>query len=360
MAQQEYLTISSPRYKPLHLFRWGMLVLFGLTVFSTLVYYVLGLYYGRDDWTLLHCLFMVVITLSTIGYGDWLDIKNAPLAIVFTMGLAILGIGVPAFVIANVTALIVEGMFGNLYRRRRMLKQIEDMRDHIIVCGVGTTGIHVVEELVKTQRAFVVIDRDLERLGRVAEVAGDFPYVIGSADDDDILKTAGIERAHGLVACLTDDKDNLYITLTARRLNQGLRIISKVIDPRAAPKLLAAGANSTVNPTAIGGLRLVSELVRPTVVTFLDSMLRDQRQNFRFEELTVAQGSKVAGKSLAAAELRKVSDVLVVAARAPRDDRFCYNPKADFLLEPGCTVVLLGRSEDLLALHPLFGTSSAA
>lgn len=347
----EEIKLPSSRYNPFRLFRIGIFVLIGLTVLSTAIYYLLGIYYGRTDWTWLRCLFMVVITLSTIGYGDWLEIRDAPLAELYTMFLAIVGVGVPAFVIANVTALIVDGMFGHIWRRKRMDKQIARMQGHIIVCGVGTTGIHVVEELVNTKRSFVVIDRDLERLSRVAEMASDFPYVVGPADDDDILKAAGTERAQGLVACLTDDKDNLYITLTARRLNPKLRIISKVIDPRAAPKLLAAGANSTVNPTAIGGLRLVSELVRPAVVTFLDSMLRNQRDNFRFEELTISADSTLAGRTLAAADLRKLADVLVVAARPPRQEFFCYNPKADFLLETGCTIVLLGRSEDLQALR---------
>lgn len=355
---QDSVKANPGKYGPFRLFRWGIIILLSLTAFSTLVYYLLGIYYERPDWTLLRCLFMVVITLSTIGYGDWLDIRTAPIAEIYTMFLAVVGVGVPAFVIANVTALIVEGMFGDMFRRRRMQKQIEAMKGHIIVCGVGTTGIHVVEELVKTKRAFAVIDRDIERLGKVAEVAGEFPYLIGAADDDDVLKTAGIERAQGLVACLTDDKDNLYITLTARRLNPKLRIISKVIDPRAAPKLLAAGANSTVNPTAIGGLRLVSELVRPTVVNFLDSMLRDHRDNFRFEEVTVEPGSAVMGKTLALADLRKVADVLVVAARAPSQERYFYNPKAEFLLETGCTLVLLGRSEDLKALHPHFSKAA--
>lgn len=348
------------RYDPFRWLVWGLVILVGLTFISTFIYMSLGRYYGRDDWTFINCLFMVVITLSTIGYGDVLGLKNAPLAEVFTMMLAIAGVGVPAFVISNVTGMIVDGMFGRTFRRRRMQKQIAAIQGHIIVCGVGTTGYHIVEELSRTLRPFVAVDREHERLELACEHLGAFPYIVGHADDDDVLTAAGIERAEGLIACLTDDKDNLYITLTARRLNPKLRIVSKVVDPRAAVKLLSAGANSTVNPTAIGGLRLVSELVRPTVVTFLDSMLRDSTESFRFEEVTVAAGSSIEGKTLASADLRKVADVLVLAARAPKGDKFHYNPKADFLLEPGCTVVLLGKISDLKTVQAHFTTKKTA
>jgi voltage-gated potassium channel len=169
---------------------------------------------------------------------------------------------------------------------------------------------------------------------------------------------AGIERAAGLIACLADDKDNVFVTLSGRALNPALRIVSKVVDELARPKLITAGASAVVNTTAVGGLRMVSELIRPSVVTFLDSMLRDPGEPYRFEELTVAQDSPVVGRSLAAADLRKLAEVLVVATRAPGAHRFVYNPHADFPLEAGCTIVFLGRSEDLAALRPHFNATA--
>ncbi|MCU0231713.1 MAG: potassium channel family protein, partial [Acidobacteria bacterium] len=123
------------RYEPLRLVRMGAIVLVAVIVLSTLVYYGIGLYHQREQWTLLNCLFMTVITLSTIGYGDWLDIKGLPLATIFTMFLAVVGVAVPAFLITNSTALIVDGLFADVFRRRRMDRDIAALSGHIIVCG---------------------------------------------------------------------------------------------------------------------------------------------------------------------------------------------------------------------------------
>jgi voltage-gated potassium channel len=345
---------TSLLYDPFRWIRWGLLVLLAITALSTLVYWLLGRYYGREDWTAFNCLFMVVITLTTIGYGDWLQIKGLYLAELYTMFLALVGMGVPAFVISNAIGLIVEGLFSDVFRRRRMDKQVAGMTEHLIVCGVGTTGYHCLEELVKTRHPLVAIDRDAARLAAVAQELGDFPYLVGDADDDQTLRDAGVERAAGLIACLTDDKENLFVTLSARALNPRLRIVSKVVAEAARSKLLAAGASVVVNTTAIGGLRLVSELVRPSVVTFLDAMIRNPTDNYRFEELNVAAGCEVQGQTLALAQLREHTQVLVVAAREPKRARFTYNPAPDFLLTPGTVVVLLGRMQDLEALRPRF------
>lgn len=345
----------SPSYDPFRWIRWGLLVLLAITALSTLAYWLLGRYYGREDWTPFNCLFMVVITLTTVGYGDWLHIKGLYGAELYTMFLALVGMGVPAFVISNAIALIVEGLFSDVFRRRHMDKQVAGLREHLIVCGVGTTGYHCLEELVKTRHPLVAIDRDAARLAEVAQELGDFPYLVGDADDDQVLRDAGVERAAGLIACLTDDKENLFVTLSARALNPRLRIVSKVVAEAARSKLLAAGASVVVNTTAIGGLRLVSELVRPSVVTFLDAMIRDPTDNYRFEELYCAAGCAVAGRKLSQAQLREHSQVLVVAVREPGAARFTYNPGPDFLLVPGTVIVLLGRMQDLEALRPRFG-----
>lgn len=235
-----------------------------------------------------------------------------------------------------------------------MDKQIAKMHGHIIVCGVGTTGVHCVNELRGTGREVVAIDRDEEKLKRLCDEVGEFPYIVGSAESDEVLRRAGIEQASGLLACLTEDKDNVFVTLTARSMNRKLRIISKVLEETSRRKLAIAGANGTVNPTAIGGLRLVSEMVRPTVVTFLDNMMRDSSSAYRFEELCVEPGAPIAGKRLAEANLRGKSNVLVVAAKTPPNSKFTYNPTADTVLEPGVVIVLLASTPDMPHLRSLF------
>jgi voltage-gated potassium channel len=347
------------RFDPFRYFKWGGLALVTLTLLSTVVFWSLGHLYHRPDWTWMNCLFMVVITLTTIGYGDWLELRGLHLAEAFTMLLAMIGIAAPAFLVSNVTALIVEGLFTDIFRRRRMDKQIAKMHGHIIVCGVGTTGVHCVNELRGTGREVVAIDRDEEKLKRLCDEVGEFPYIVGSAESDEVLRRAGIERASGLLACLTEDKDNVFVTLTARSMNKQLRIISKVLEDQSRRKLGIAGANGTVNPTAIGGLRLVSELVRPTVVTFLDNMMRDRDSSHRFEELVVETGSPIAGRTLLSANLR-TQRTLVVAARQPGETKFIYNPTPDLLLGPGVVIVLLASTADLQQVRKLFQTPAAA
>jgi voltage-gated potassium channel len=344
-------------YDPLRFTKIGLLVLAAVALVSTLVYCLLGVYYKRPDWTFMNSLFMVVITLSTIGYGDWLDLKGLTLAEIYTMFLAMLGFGVPAFIISNMTALIVEGALKDTFRRRRMQQEIEKLRGHVIVCGAGSVGEHCIAELLKIKSKFVVIDSDLQCIKNLQQELGDFLHINGHSDRDETLLQAGIQRAEGLVACLRDDKDNLFITLSARMLNPKLRIVSKGLDDHARKKMQTAGANAVVSPTAIGGLRLISELLRPVTVSFLDNMLRD-RTGVRFTELTTQAGCPLAGKTLAQADIRKQADVLVVAVRHPQNENFTYNPTAGFQLEPGCVVVLMGQLDEIDKLRPFFANAS--
>jgi len=342
------------RYEPLRLVRYGAVALAGMILSSTLVYYAIGLYHGREQWTLLNCLFMTIITLSTIGYGDWLEIKGLPVATMFTMILAIVGVAVPAFLITNATALIVDGLFADVFRRRRMDQDISKLTGHIIVCGVGSTGLHCIEELRQMDRPFVAIDKDAERLRRVYDQLGGFLYVVGAADDDDVLEEAGVGRAAGLIAALTDDKDNVFVTLSARALNPGLRIVSKGVDDLARTKLSAAGADAVVNTTAIGGRRLVGEMLSPAVMTFIEKMLREPDEPYRFEEIIVQPGSEMDGRSLAEADVRRYGRLLVVAIREPEEEGIVFNPPGTHTLRANATLVVLGRSRDLVGARRHF------
>ena len=234
-----------------------------------------------------------------------------------------------------------------------MQQEIANMSGHVIVCGAGATGTHCIDELLRIGKKFVVIDSNPEQLKNLQHAVGQFPYVVGSGDRDDVLLSAGIERAEGMLVCLREDKDNLFITLTARVLNPDIRIASKGVDDHVRKKMVMAGANAVVNPTAIGGLRLVSELIRPATVSFLDSMMREKTAT-RFGELVLEQSSPLRGKTLAEADLRHRADVLIVAARHPGVETFLYNPKADFMLEANCVVVVMGPSPEIDKLRPLF------
>lgn len=235
-----------------------------------------------------------------------------------------------------------------------MRKKVEGLTKHIVVAGAGSTGKHVIEELVLTQTPFVVIDLDLAHLEKLSEdlTGGKMLFVNGDATDDHVLVNAGVKRARGVVAALTADKDNLYVTLSARSLNPQARIVAKITENEAGPKMMKAGATAVVNPTMIGGFRMASELIRPEVNEFLDLMLRDKEKNLRLEEVVIPASSSFVGQALKDTPIRQKTKLLVVAVRGP-DRSFLYNPDPDFVIQEGTTLIVMGETESVLKLRKI-------
>ena len=327
---------------------YAVLVLNALVFGGAVGFYFLG--HGR--WHFYDCVFMTVITLSTVGFSELDNMAHVPGARLLTIALITSGIGTLAYVQGNLTALLVEGVIGQAWRRNRMRKRIDELTDHVVVAGSGSTGRHVIEELIATRTAFVVIDRNREHLDRISEamMEGNMLYVHGDATEDNVLLHAGVKRARGVVAALTQDRDNLYVTLSARFLNPDARIVTKVTEDEAAPKMLKAGATSVVSPTMIGGRRMASEVLRPEVNEFLDQMLRDKDKSLRLEEVAVPKGSPYAGHALKDAPIRQKTRLLVIAVRKANRE-FVYNPEPDFLLQEESTLVVMGEPDGVQMLR---------
>ena len=324
----------------------ALLVLVSLVAIGSVGFWLLG--HGR--WQLAECAYMTVITLSTVGFGELSQMHEVPGARPLTIALIVSGVGALAYVQGNLTALLVEGVIGQALRRNRMKNAIAKLERHVVVCGAGSTGKHVIEELVATGTPFVVIDRDVAHLERLSEdlANGRMLYVHGDATDD-----------HALVAALTHDKDNLFVTLSARYLNANARIVSKIVEDHAGAKMIKAGATSVVNPAMIGGRRMASELVRPEVNEFLDQMLRDKTKNLRIEECIVPEKSSYVGISLKDSPIRRETKLLVIAVR-DKERTFVYNPDPEFIIAGGTTLIVMGDTDSVTKLRKILDDSVTA
>jgi len=307
---------------------------------------------GGPEWSLLDAVYMTVITVGTVGYGETHDLGANPAGRVFTAVYIILSLGTIAFAVTSITAFVVEGELKRMLGRRRMEKDISRLEGHDIVCGADETAQTIIQELLATKRDFVVVDPDRARLDKLAATAP-FLFVEGDPADDDVLRKAGIEKARGVLLSLPTDEANLFVTVTARQLNPRVRIVAKGIDVKSHEKMVRAGADYAVSPTFIGGMRMVSQMIRPAAVTFLDMMLRERDRAYRVDEVTVEPGSPLAGKPLSATAVREKRDALLVAVKREGGPGYVFNPPDDTVLRERDVLVFITTPESRKDLEAL-------
>lgn len=233
-----------------------------------------------------------------------------------------------------------------------MAKQIDKLKDHYIVCGGGETGEGVIAELCKNDEIAVLIEQNPDRIEHCKTVCN-LLFIQGDATDDENLSAAGIERAAGVVITLPSDKDTLYVTMTARMLNQKIRIISRMTNKQLEPKLLKAGANVVVCPNAIGALRMASEMIRPAAVDFLDRMLRSGRGDIRIHELTVSENSNFNAKEIRECGLKERYGLLVLGVKSESNE-IEFNPAPNQVLTAGTTLIIMGAVGQIAKVKDLF------
>jgi voltage-gated potassium channel len=337
-------------YRPL--LRSGLFVVAAFAV-GVVGYRVLG----ADQHGWIDAVYMTVITLTTVGFSEVIDMSGHPGGRIFTTLLLLWGVGAFLYFFSTFTAFLVEGHIQHLLWRRRMSRAIERLSGHIIVCGGGHTGWYIVQELAATQHPFVLIESDQERVEELTRILGsEFPAVIGDATDDDTLRAAAIERAAGLVACVANDKDNLIATVSARMLRPDLRIVSRCVDEKVEQKIRNAGADAVVLPKQIGGLRMISEMLRPTAVSFIDVMLRDRERNLRVEAMSIAAESPLVGETVGDLRGRDIADLLILAL-SEGDEPWTFAPPDDRRLEAGTKVVYMAGPRARDELERLAGAS---
>lgn len=317
--------------------RNAALLLAALFVIGVVGYHILG----GDEYGWLEAFYMATVILTTTGIREVIP-TGSHAGMIFTTIYLLFGATAAVYTLSTITAFIVEGDLTQGFRRRRMQAQIDRMHGHIIVCGAGQTGQSVLTELRNTSRDCVVIEHNHQHVANVLQNFPGVPALHGDCSDDETLTKAGVQRASGIVVCVDDDKNVLVTTVLARQLNPAIRIVARASNERAAERLKQAGANGVVSPARIGGMRLASELVRPTVVTFLDQMLRDTNRNLRLEEIPVVGGSSLAGQAVSSLRLHDYGTGLLLLAMRTAVGEYRFNPPAESRVEPGCYLIVMG------------------
>ncbi len=298
-----------------------------------------------EKWDFFDAVYMTVITLSTVGYGEIHSLSRT--GRVFTIVLVILGVGFTVYVAGSIVQFMVEGKIRSLLGRKRLDRRIRKSKGHYIVCGYGRIGRVICRDFQQKPLDLVVIEQDPEL---VADMDADgVLYICADATEEKTLIEAGIEHAKGLVAVLATDMDNVFLVLTARQLNADLFIAARAGNKRTKAKLLAAGANRVESPYHIGAASMAQRIMRPTVTTFLDFALAHRRKDIQMEEIPVSTGSPLVDVMLKDSGIRQRFNLIIIAIMK-KDGGMHFNPSFESVIKSGDTVIAVGEKENLRKL----------
>ncbi|PLX16246.1 MAG: hypothetical protein C0601_10560 [Candidatus Muiribacterium halophilum] len=322
-------------------------IFFLLTILVSVILMGTFGYYFVESWNFSDSLFMTIITMSTVGYGEVNPLSEN--GKIFTIALNLIGIGLYSYSFFAIMSLVSSGHVRKMLRRSKMDKLISQISDHYIICGVGETGKYIMKELENTGKDFVLIEKDEDSIRQLGEKG--LLYLEGDSHDENILKAAGIERAKGIFCTLPDDKENIFLVLSAKELNEDIRIISKCVGEQSEKKFYRAGAFKVIYQNRIGVLRMASEMLRPSVVTFLDKMLRKNKA-IRFEEVFIPKDSHMVGQTIPETNIIKDFNVAVMAVQIESGDYVYYSGKdIERHLLGNEYVIVIGCQEDINRLR---------
>jgi voltage-gated potassium channel len=319
--------------------RWPLLAVAVVLTIGTLGYMVI------EGWGVFEALYMVITTVTTVGYGEIGPLSAAGRA--FTMLLIVMGVGTMLYTLSTVVQYAVQGELTRQVGRRRMQARIERLRDHVVLCGYGRVGRQIAAEFRRENVPYVVVDVNESSLAAASDEG--CLWVPGNAASDEVLLAAGVKRARALITAVDSDVDNVYVTLSARGLNPNLYIVARASREDAEPKLRRAGADRVISPYQIGGRRMAMLALRPVAVDFVDTVMHDPSTDLLLEELEVRPGSPMVGKSLEAARGAEAAGAIVLAVK--RDARLIPNPPGDLVVRAGDQLVVMGTPRDLRVIE---------
>lgn len=300
-----------------------------------------------EHWDFLDSIYMTIITITTTGFQETHPLTHT--GRIFTIVLLVMGVGSIAYTGGRAAQLLIETQ---IFRRRRMSKKLEQLKNHYIVCGYGRMGRYICEELATAKVDFIVVDNEAAKIERVMEM--NYLYLTGDATSDETLTKAGVQNARGLVAVLSSDAENVFTTLSARVLNPDLYVVARAVEEETESKLLKAGANRVVKPYEIGGNRMAELLLRPGVIEFIDVVAREKNVDLSMEELLVSDKSELVGQTLAESPIRKDLNIIIVSINKVKGG-FIYNPISSTKIEAGDKLIALGESSNLDAFRKITG-----
>ncbi len=295
-----------------------------------------------EGYPFVDALYMTIITLTTVGFGEVKPLDQN--GRIFTILLIFLGAGFVAYNLAYFSQLFLDGDWLEIYRRRKLEKTLEQLKNHYIICGYGQMGQIIVRELQRYNVPAVVIENDDSLLLKIKEKG--ILYLAGDATEEENLIAAGIMKAKGLVSVVSKDTDNVFIVLTARDLKKDLYIFSRAGTQGSEKRLCKAGANRVVSPFAIGATRIAQNILRPTVTDFLELALSEEGMELSMEEFFLSDQSTLIGKKLIDSGIRSQYNLIVVAIKH-HDGKMIYNPSPRQTLEAGDILVMIGPRENL-------------
>lgn len=303
-------------------------------------------YMWIEKWTMLDALYMTVITVSTIGYGEVHAVS--PEGRVFTLVLIVLGVGFFLYVIGNVVQFLVEGRIREVLGRHKLDKQINELDNHYIVCGYGRMGRALCRYLTQKHLRFVAIENNEHRIPVMNEDG--ILYIAGEATAEENLRKAGIKKASNLITALGTDADNVLLVLLAKGLNPNLYVVARASQNAAKKPLYTAGADVVVSPFDVGARRMAHAVLRPNVIRFLEMAFADESIDIHIEEISIAESSKLVDQSLQESGIRQNYDLNILSI-VQADGTMVFNPSAATQIRAGGSVIAVGKSKNLAELE---------
>jgi voltage-gated potassium channel len=304
-----------------------------------------------EGYTWIDSFFMAVITISTVGFATIDPLE--PMGKIFASLYIILNLVIFAYVISVLTSYLFEGGLRNIFRKFIIDREVNKMKDHVIVCGYGRNGSMACKELKLSRKDFVVIENDEDIINSLPD-DGSIHLVVGDATDDDILKLAKIDVASYIILTLPRDSDNVFITLTARELNPDIHVIARASDPNSEKKLIRAGAHNVILPDVLGGLHMSQLITKPYVIEFLDLLNGVSSQELHLEEIEFEDiKSEFHNKTIGDLDVRAKSGVSIIGVRRG-EKGFAFNPGPDTIINMGSILIVLGNNNQIEMFSDLY------